>query len=216
MASCTPAGGAAAHTLRGSPRGMVCRHGADPQPIEANDASDLYFARSTVRTTNARGGGPPHPRRASSVVIHICTAWTRKLPADDGAPDHAPGDPDPGPGYHGPVLRHALRLDADLTAERVDHVSDGQSVGRLPDLVRGFPPVIDHLPAGGAAFYVPSRDLETDLAQVTALGGQVLLGRTAVDAVHWVAVCADPHGTRFVLVTTVAAPGETAPMSAAP
>jgi predicted enzyme related to lactoylglutathione lyase len=71
------------------------------------------------------------------------------------------------------------------------------------------------MPAAGAVFYVPSQDLETDLAQVTAVGRQVLLGRTAVDAAHWVAVCADPHGTRFVLVITVAAPRATAPMSAA-
>lgn len=91
----------------------------------------------------------------------------------------------------------------------------GNLSGGYPDLVRGFRPVIDHLPAAGAVFYVPSQDLETDLAQVTTLGGQVLLGRTAVDAAHWVAVCADPHGTRFVLVTTVAAPRETAPISAA-
>jgi predicted enzyme related to lactoylglutathione lyase len=31
----------------------------------------------------------------------------------------------------------------------------GNLSGGYPDLVRGFRPVIDHLPAGGTVFYVP-------------------------------------------------------------
>lgn len=54
---------------------------------------------------------------------------------------------------------------------------------------------------------VPSADLEADLRRVEALGGRVLQTRTPVSAAHWVAVCADPSGTRFVLATTEAPGG---------
>lgn len=77
----------------------------------------------------------------------------------------------------------------------------GNMAGGFPNLRDALHPAVGAMRAGDAVLYLPSDDLEADLAHAEGLGGLVLLPRTEVADGLWVALLTDPNGVRLALAT---------------
>ena len=91
---------------------------------------------------------------------------------------------------HGPTGE-----DVEYTPFEAENMSGG-----YPNVRGGFRPVTSVLEQGDVVIYVPSEDLETDLAAVVEFGGRVLLTPTPIPNVCDIAIIADPNGTKVALV----------------
>ena len=75
----------------------------------------------------------------------------------------------------------------------------GNIDGGFPDLLRGFPPVIEVLEPGDILPYFEPADLGAALESAVLLGGKVLLHPVESAPGHWVAIVADPSGAKIAL-----------------
>lgn len=67
----------------------------------------------------------------------------------------------------------------------------------------GFPDVNEEVQPGDVLVYLDSKDIEADLAQVEALGGKVLLPKTPIGDMGWLAMFSDPTGNRLAFWQSV-------------
>ena len=65
----------------------------------------------------------------------------------------------------------------------------------------GFPATDENSKPGDVLVYIDSKDIDADLARITAAGGQVLVPKMEIPNTGWFAIFADPVGTRAALYT---------------
>jgi len=67
----------------------------------------------------------------------------------------------------------------------------------------GFSPLNDSVKPGDVLIYVNSADIEADLKQVKALGGEIISPKTEIPKTGWFALFKDPTGNTLALYTSM-------------
>ncbi len=65
----------------------------------------------------------------------------------------------------------------------------------------GFPQADEHNPAGQVLMYVGTDNIEATLANAAKLGAQLVLPKTEIPGMGWMAIFRDPHGALVGLYT---------------
>jgi predicted enzyme related to lactoylglutathione lyase len=72
----------------------------------------------------------------------------------------------------------------------------------------GLPSVSETMKEGEILVHVQTDSIETSLARVTELGGQVLVGKTEIPGIGWFAIFNDPSGVKLALYQSMTQQGQ--------
>ena len=67
----------------------------------------------------------------------------------------------------------------------------------------GFNPLNESVKPGDVLIYVDSADIDADLLQIKALGGEIITPKTEIPQVGWFALFKDPTGNTLALYTSL-------------
>jgi len=67
----------------------------------------------------------------------------------------------------------------------------------------GFSPLNESVKPGDVLIYVDSADIDADLLQIKALGGEIITPKTEIPQVGWFALFKDPTGNTLALYTSL-------------